>query len=362
MFAEDIKFLCCPLTKEFLIINQVLKTDIDGEILEGELKSISSAKIYPITNGIPRFVFNKQYNATWDYKWTQIDKGQGLNYRITNKLDSAYQIHDLFDRNSHGGAAYQHARGKLALDIGCGVGQYSYRLLEEFNPAKLISMDLTGGVDIFRKLMLERFPHHKLKLLLVQANVFEMPFPDETFDYVFSLGVLHHTGNTLEAIRQASRVLKSGGHINFWIYASDTVPFSAREPNRVSVRSFREWVNLFLQYGMIKMWMRLFRKISHRYVVRIVKLFSSGFWYKLNTAKIPVLSGVARFLFGTVNHPDPEYRFINNYDGWVNAWDETWNEQELFPVLRESKIAIQGISDWRLGIWGTKSPDYYIEN
>ena len=36
--------------------------------------------------------------------------------------------------------------------------------------------------------------------LIVQASAFELPFAEGTFDYVFSLGVLHHTGDTRKAI------------------------------------------------------------------------------------------------------------------------------------------------------------------
>ena len=172
----------------------------DGEILEGELASGGGGHTYPITNGIPRFVERSSYNESWDYKWTAIDRGRGLNYRIADKNDPAYELHDIFDRNSHGGRAWDHARDKMVLDIGCGVGQYSWRLMNEYAPAKVVSVDLTRGIDIFRKIMHERFPHLKKKFLLVQGNVFTLPFAPESFDYVFSLGVVMHTGDTRKSL------------------------------------------------------------------------------------------------------------------------------------------------------------------
>jgi len=359
MFEKDLPLLCCPRTGEALRIKSIASRDVDGEIIEGELVSTQTNHSYVIFNGIPRFVMDKEYNISWEYKWTNIDAGKGINYRIADKSDNAYKGHDIYDRNNHKGKAYEHVRGKVVLDIGCGVGQYSFRMLEEFEPAKLIALDLTGGVDIFRKIMLERFPKHKSKILFVQASVFEMPFRDETFDYVFSLGVLHHTGRTCEAITQAARVLKYGGQLNFWIYASESVPFSAREPGRMGVRSFWTWIILFSRYVIIKLWMTAFRKMRHENAVAIVRFFSSEFWYKIIVLKIPIVSLFARFVFDSVKDPDFDYRFINNYDGWINAWDETWDEAEIFPALRESKIAIQGISEWRLGIWGIKLKDFY---
>ncbi len=362
MYAEDVKYLCCPLTGEDLEICEISEKDSsDGEILSGELKSTLSGKRYSISNGIPRFILDKTYNATWEYKWTHIDAGRGINFRIADKNDIAYQMHDIFDRNNHGGKAFEYMRGKVVLDLGCGVGQYSYRALEDYQPSKLVALDLTGGVDIFRKIMLERFPQHKSKVLLVQASVFQMPFRDETFDYVFALGVLQHTGDTRDAITQAARLVKENGQINFWVYPSEIIPLSlgTSEKGRTDIKPSKEYIRLLFNYWVIYRWIHAFRKMPHDRVVRIVRFFSSDFWYKLNKSSIPVVSPLARLLFGTVQDPDFHYRFINNYDGWVNTWDESWNEDELFPTLHKADIVIKGISTWRLGLWGVKLKDFY---
>jgi SAM-dependent methyltransferase len=356
LYPDDLKYLCCPASGAPLEIGKISATDKDGEILSGFLKTSSADFTYPISNGIPRFLVYSRYSESWDYKWTQIDKGKGLNYKVVDKGDLAYQIHDLFDRNSHDGRAYAFTRDNLVLDLGCGTGQYTWKLLEEYAPAKVIAMDLTRGVDVFRRIMLKNFPQYKRQILMVQASVFQMPFRDETFDYVLSLGVLMHTGDTLEAVKQACRTLKYDGHINFWIYASEPVPYEAREPNR-NVRSLCGYFRLFLAYSAVWCWIHLFRKLPHSLVVLVVRLFSSLVWYRLST--IPFFGYLARFIFPTTMHSDFDYRFINNYDGSVNSWSDTWNEHELFPVLRECSIAIKGISTWRLGFWGKKVRAYY---
>ena len=361
MYQEDLKYLCCPKTGEDLELSSIEESDIDGEIISGILKSVSSGNEYPISNGIPRFIFDMDYNKTWDYKWTQIDKGKGINFKIADKNSPAYLMHDIFDRNDHNGKAFLHAKDKVVLDLGCGVGQYTLRMLQDYQPLKVVSMDLTRGVDIMRKVFLERFPQYKQQLLLVQANVFAMPFRKETFDYVFSLGVLHHTGNTIEAIRKASHVVKYGGQLNFWIYASEPIPYSVGEPNRkVDIQIDRSLIKGYIQFRIIYKWINSFRKMPHEKAVKIVKYFSSDFWYRLCYVKnIFLISALARFIFSPVGAPDFDYRFINNYDGWINTWDETWNEHEIFPVLEECDIAILGISNWRLGFWGTKKRGFY---
>lgn len=146
MYEEDISLLRCPVTGALVRLTKVSDRSNDGEIIAGILSAGDNC--YEITNGIPRFIKNISYNASWDFKWRVLDGGRGLNYRILDKTDPAYLIHDIFDRNSHGGIAFRHMTGGTVLDLGCGVGQYAIKSLEEHRPEKLVAVDLTSGVDI----------------------------------------------------------------------------------------------------------------------------------------------------------------------------------------------------------------------
>jgi ubiquinone/menaquinone biosynthesis C-methylase UbiE/uncharacterized protein YbaR (Trm112 family) len=356
VLREDVELLRSPGDGGVLTLTRVDQEDADGEVLEGELQS-QSGRTFPIRNGIPRFVDDPGDNSTWEYKWTAIDRGRGLNYRIIDKSDPAYEVHDLFDRNDHDGTAHASARGGVALDIGCGVGQYSVRLAREFEPRKLVALDLTKGVDVFRKIMLERYPELKSRILIVQGSALDMPFAEDTFDYAMSLGVLMHSGHTLDAIRQSSRVVKDGGRLNIWIYASEPVPYEAAEPGREGIRAPFGFVKTQLNYTVVWLWIRLFRRIPHAWTVRILKWFSSDTWYRLTTTKGP--DRIAPLIFGSVVHPDPDYRFINNYDGYVNTWSDTWNEHEIIPVLHGEDLVPIGLSDWRLGVLAEKRRGFF---
>jgi len=355
MYSDDVELLRCPATGERLELVDYV-ADADGEVITGKLRSVSG-RIYPIRNGIPRFVEPSTYNMTWDYKWTQIDQGKGLNYRILNKADRAYAIHDLFDRNSHGDHAFRRAAGSIVLDAGCGVGQYSIRLLQEIGPAKVVSLDLTGAVDLFRKIMLERFPEFRRRLLIVQASVFELPFRDDTFDYAFSLGVLHHTGDTRKAVRQVARVVKDGGEFNLWVYGAVPVHIDNAEVGRQVKTTLGRFIPLGAYYVLVMFQIRLFRRMPHWLVVSVIKCFSSDVWYRL--CRIPIAGYLFKVIFPTVMHPDRDYRYINNYDGWCNTWAETWTEGELFPTLVESDMVVRGISGWQTGLWCEKRRGFY---
>ena len=94
------------------------------------------------------------------------------------------------------------------VEIGCGVGQYVVKSLQEYSPEKIVAFDLTEVVDTLRRIILERYPQHLARILFVQGSVFSMPFRPASFDYVYSLGVLHHTGDTRAAIRAAAGLLR----------------------------------------------------------------------------------------------------------------------------------------------------------
>lgn len=355
MYKEDLDLLRCPETGEALQLLEVIAVGSDGEVIEGVIGAAS--RRYRVQNGIPRFIGDVSYNASWDFKWRALDAGRGLNYRILDKNDPAYSNHDIYDRNSHDGLAFKHMADGLVLDIGCGVGQYAIKSLIEHRPRKVVAVDLTAGVDIFRKIVEERYPELLPKLLIVQGSVFALPFPEQQFDYVYSLGVLMHTGDTLRALDAACRQVKPGGEINAWIYCSEPVAYDAVEPTRrpdvLTLGNISKFVRR-LRFSMF--WIHLFRKIDHSIALRIVKFFSSETIFKLSERR-----GFRwlRTLFPTVEHPDPDYRLINNYDGYVNNWCDTWSEHEIFPVLRDNSIALLGVSAWRLGVWGRKIVGFY---
>jgi ubiquinone/menaquinone biosynthesis C-methylase UbiE len=55
------------------------------------------------------------------------------------------------------------------------------------------------------------------------ADAENLPFPDGSFDVVYSFGVLHHTPNTQKSIDEVYRVLKPGGRIIIMLYHKDSI-------------------------------------------------------------------------------------------------------------------------------------------
>ncbi len=104
-------------------------------------------------------------------------------------------------------------RGKKILEIGCGLGTD----LLQFGRG---GADVTG-VDLTPKsieLVKKRFTLAGIQVDARVADAENLPFENDTFDVVYSFGVLHHTPNTQKAIDEVRRVLKPGGKIIIMLY------------------------------------------------------------------------------------------------------------------------------------------------
>jgi SAM-dependent methyltransferase len=101
--------------------------------------------------------------------------------------------------------------GKLVLDAGCGNGRYSY-WASQFG-ARVVGIDLGAGVE-----SAHANTRHLDNVQIVQADIFRLPFARETFDRVFSIGVLMHTGDARKATESLAGRLKPGGSVTVHLY------------------------------------------------------------------------------------------------------------------------------------------------
>lgn len=114
---------------------------------------------------------------------------------------------------------YKH-EGEKVLEIGAGMGTD----LAQFalGGASVTDLDLSlGHLDHART----NFHLRGLKGEFVQGDGETLPFPDNTFDVVYSNGVIHHTPNTSSVIREIRRVLKPGGKAIVMVYAEHSLHY-----------------------------------------------------------------------------------------------------------------------------------------
>lgn len=128
------------------------------------------------------------------------------------------ELEDLFRKREHLAAVempLDSLKGKRVLEIGPGGGGHS--ALFNAKGASVVSMDITP----------ERAMSTALKHSLVtggegrayQGDAECLPFRDDSFDIVYSNGVLHHSENTDQTIAEVFRVLKPGGKAVLMLYS-----------------------------------------------------------------------------------------------------------------------------------------------
>ena len=110
-------------------------------------------------------------------------------------------------------ADFAATQGLRVLEIGCGLGTDGAQFAKA--GADYTGVDLTeAAIELARK----GFEISNLKGQFRIADAENLDFPDESFDVVYSHGVLHHTPDTARAVREIHRVLKTGGRAIVMLY------------------------------------------------------------------------------------------------------------------------------------------------
>ncbi|RMF49218.1 MAG: class I SAM-dependent methyltransferase [Bacteroidetes bacterium] len=110
--------------------------------------------------------------------------------------------------------------GAEGADIGCGSGRWARFVAPRV--ARLHCIDPSpAALEVARQNLA---PYPNVSLILGSAG--ELPFPDNSLDFAYSLGVLHHVPDTAGALREIARVLKPGAPFLVYLYyAFDNRPF-----------------------------------------------------------------------------------------------------------------------------------------
>ncbi len=120
-------------------------------------------------------------------------------------------------------ASFAQARGKRVLEIGCGNGADGVMFAS--HGAHYTGVDLTPqAVDATRR----HFAVEKLDGQFRLENAERLSFADDSFDIVYSFGVLHNTKAPDRAVREAHRVLKPGGVALVMLYHRNSFNYYAR--------------------------------------------------------------------------------------------------------------------------------------
>jgi SAM-dependent methyltransferase len=139
----------------------------------------------------------RRTQESFGYEWTQFG-----DWRYSGETNFA----DYFR-----GVDLVGLKEKVVLDAGCGMGRHA-RQIARF-AGHVVAVDFSRAID-----QAARNTAELGNVDCVQADLLNLPFGDSSFDFVYSLGVLHHLEDTERAVESLVRKLKRGGRLRIYLY------------------------------------------------------------------------------------------------------------------------------------------------
>ncbi|MSR44634.1 MAG: class I SAM-dependent methyltransferase [Phycisphaerales bacterium] len=140
-------------------------------------------------------------------------------------------------------AEFPATAGKRVLEIGVGLGADHQRFAEA--GAELYGIDLTErAIDHTRR----RLDALGLRSVLAVGDAEDLTFANNSFDVVYSWGVLHHSPDSQRAISEVFRVLKVGGIARIMIYSKWSL-VGVMLWTRYALLRGRPWISLSAIYA-----------------------------------------------------------------------------------------------------------------
>ena len=190
--------------------------------------SSENAHSYQIIRGIPRFA-GEAYINSFGIQWNRYDVVRPAMDAATFAAKTGVDPAELADLK--------------VLDAGVGGGRYA-RLVGEAGGI-LVGLDLSSAVEKARENCRE-LPN----VQIAQADLLNPPIAPESFDFAYSIGVLHHCPEPRQAFSRVAGAVKPGGRMAVWLYRRNTWP---QEVLNSALRS----ITTHLPDGILRFWARL---------------------------------------------------------------------------------------------------------
>lgn len=273
---------------------------------------------FPLVRGVVRFVDGEQYAESFGWQWRRYSRTQ---LDIQGSLsDEDFRKRTAIDPNE--------LDGKLVLDVGCGMGRFA-EVATRYG-AQVIGVDLSQACEVAAENLADR------GFTAFQADALHLPFAAESFDYIYSIGVLHHTPDCETSFKSLPQYLKLGGTIAIWLYSG-----------------YNKW------YRFSDIYRKLTRRMSPR-VLHSILIVAVPFFYWLDRG-LRSFPGVGRLLAGLIHYvfpvnldPDPEARLLDTFDWYSPEYQSKHTYEEVFRWYESCGLETLTVGELALAVRGRK--------
>jgi SAM-dependent methyltransferase len=119
--------------------------------------------------------------------------------------DQANTLSELFHHDT------RYPQGSRVLECGCGIGGQTVFLAAGSPQAQMVSVDVSPASIERARARVEAAGYRNVTFQV--ASVFQLPFPEHSFDHIFVCFMLEHLSEPLKALRSLRQVLRAGGSI-----------------------------------------------------------------------------------------------------------------------------------------------------
>jgi 2-polyprenyl-3-methyl-5-hydroxy-6-metoxy-1,4-benzoquinol methylase len=176
--------------------------------MEGRLSCARCGQEYPIVGGTPRMLGTTPASRVSDTAEVRHRTAESFAYEWKHfgELREEWSLNFRRYMRPHEPESF---RDRLVLDVGAGSGRHSYEAYR--HGARVVAVDLGDAIDVARR----NLPPD---VMTVQADAEELPFNEGSFDFVMSIGVLHHLPNPQRALSYLARFVRPGGYLHVYVY------------------------------------------------------------------------------------------------------------------------------------------------
>lgn len=351
MKTSLLPLLACPECRSNLSFTSFsLKND---EVESGLFTCKTCAESYPLIAFVPRFLKNafqthpdfcrtfekkikengvtidssrltklkedtiKNFGSEWE-TWGNFGWGDGQN-KESAKRHFDYKV--LFTP--------EEIKGKRVLDAGCGNGRYSNIALSY--GAKVIGVDLSHAVDVAHKNLGGNPRAH-----IIQADLFKLPFKEGVFDFIFSNGVLMHTGDARGAFLSLVPLLSEHGKITVHLYHKGNIVYEFVD---TSLRAITTRLPLPFMYRLSKIGARIASWIPRTFLDKVINAFVRFEphphyifdWYTAPIATHHTYKEVYRWL------EEAKLHLVHDHNATNHPFIRTWLAPFLFMTVKAGK-------------------------